>query len=534
MDRGGLDSVVINMTISIPRPKADRTQLQQIIAGLPEGVIIIDPDQTIAWCNKAALTMHAVTSLEELGHTVSEYRERFELRYRNSHKLPAGDYPMDRVIAGEAFTEVVVEVTVPGEERHRVQQIRSMIITDPAGDPDCLVLILEDETERFSAEERFERTFNANPAPAIIVRLGDGRYVKVNQGFMELTGFVEEALIGRSMHEYDLLDGAEKREQAVERLHAGLTIPQMEARLRTATGDRRLVILAGQPIEIGTEACMLFTFADLQPHKQAQDALNQSEQRFAVAFRLAPMPMAIIAMKGLHILDVNDAFTSATGWQREQIVGRTEPELGLWGGHGTRERLESQLTQTGHLRGADIQVKLPGDRISDFQLSAEAVTIHGEPCALLVMVDVTQRKQSEAELLTAIEAVMQDTSWFGQRIVEKLASLTARGPATPTGPTVSDLTPRARDVLALLAQGLGDEEVSKALGMSRNTIKNHVSAMYKVIGVHRRSELVVWARERGLGIKAKTEHKQHFTDEVFSRPVKKSRSARRKTPGCQQ
>ena len=114
------------MADSIPRQRADRTQLQQIIAGLPEGVIIIDPDQTIVWCNEAALAMHKVKSVKELGRTVSEYRERFELRYRNRHKLPPGEYPMDRVVAGEAFSEVVVEVARPGEEMRHVQQIRSL------------------------------------------------------------------------------------------------------------------------------------------------------------------------------------------------------------------------------------------------------------------------------------------------------------------------------------------------------------------------------------------------------------------------
>ena len=51
------------------------------------------------------------------------------------------------------------------------------------------------------------------------------RYVKVNHGFLEMTGFVREALIGKSIHEFDVLDGAEKRDLGVERLHAGSTIP---------------------------------------------------------------------------------------------------------------------------------------------------------------------------------------------------------------------------------------------------------------------------------------------------------------------
>ncbi len=486
------------MTTGIPQPKADRTQLRQIIAGLPEGIIIINPDQTIAWANKAALAMHGVTALEELGATVSEYRERFELRYRNRHRLPQGEYPMERVIAGEAFSEVVVEVVRPGETRHRVQQIRSLVLSDPEGRPDCLVLVIEDETERFSAEERFERAFGANPAPALIVRLSDCRYVKVNEGFLELTGYVREALVGRSMHEIDVLADAEKRDLAVERLHAGRTIPQMEACLHVPEGEKT-VILAGQPIEIGDEACMLFTFADLHPRKQVEHALRQSEQRFAVAFRMAPVPMAIIALDGLRLLDVNSAFTAATGLRREETIGRTETELGLWGEGPAHEDLIRRLTQTGHLHNVEASLRTRKGHAGGWLLSAETVTIHGERCVLAVMLNIAERKQTETELLAAIESVMKDTSWFGQKVLEKLASVTRHGRPDEVGPKVSDLTPRAREVLGLIAQGLADDEVASRLSLSRNTIQNHVSAIYRATRVRKRSALVVWARERGLG-----------------------------------
>ena len=491
------------MANSTSRPQADRTQLQQIIVGLPEGVIIINPDQTIAWSNEAALAMHGVKSLKDLGATVSEYRERFELRYRNRHKLPPGDYPMERVIAGEAFSEVVVEVVRPDEEKHRVQQIRSLVINDSHGRPDCLVLIMEDQTERFSAEERFERTFGANPAPAIIARLSDCRYVKVNQGFLEMTGYLREALIGRSMHEVDVLAGAEKRDLAVERLHAGRTIPQMEAELSIPGGTSKTVIMAGHPIEVGDEACMLFTFADLHNRKQAENALKQSEQRFAVAFRMAPVPMAIIALDGMRLLDVNDAFTAATGWRREEAIGRTEADLALWGSGPERDDIARLLTETGHLRGADTKLRTKDGKTSDYVLSAETVIIHGERCILTVMLDITERKQTEADLLSAIDSVMQDTSWFGQKVVEKLANVTRHGTPDAAGPKIGDLTPRGRDVLGLMAQGLTDDAIAQKLGVSRNTIQNHVSAIYRATGVRKRTSLVVWARERGLGGPAK-------------------------------
>ena len=236
------------MEDSIPTPSADRTQLQQIIGGLTDGVILINPDQTIAWANERALALHGLSDLAELGGTVSQYRERFVLSNRNDHRLPQGDRPMERLLAGEAFSEAVVEVGRPGDARRWVHQIRTLVLTDAHGRPDCLVLVINDETERFNAEERFERTFAANPAPAIIARLADMRYVKVNQGFLELTGFRRDDIIGRSIHEFDVLKDAEERDVAVRRLHAWETIPQVEGCLELPSGAERTVLIGGQPI----------------------------------------------------------------------------------------------------------------------------------------------------------------------------------------------------------------------------------------------------------------------------------------------
>src|ERR1700712_2206062 len=90
--------------------ETNRSQLQQIISGLSDGVILLDVKQQIVWANDSALAMHGVNKVGELGVDAHDYAQRFALRYRNNHPLPEESYPISRVSAGETFADVVVEV----------------------------------------------------------------------------------------------------------------------------------------------------------------------------------------------------------------------------------------------------------------------------------------------------------------------------------------------------------------------------------------------------------------------------------------
>ncbi|MET4675167.1 MULTISPECIES: helix-turn-helix transcriptional regulator [unclassified Luteibacter] len=483
-----------------PPRSTNRRQLQQIITGLTEGVILVEPDQSITWANEAALAMHGAGDVADLGATVSEYRDRYRLRYRNNHRLTEGNYPIDRVIAGEVFDDVVVEVVLASDEERRwVHRVRSLVLTDADGAPDCLALIVADASDWASAEQRFERTFNANPAPAVICRLEDKRYIKVNQGFQEMTGYTREDVIGKTVADVDVLELADRRELGLQRLNEGATVPQMQAQLSLPDGSTKCVVVAGQPIEIGEEACMLFTFMDLEPRRRAEEALRQSEERFAKAFRIAPVPTLICNADNLQVVEINDAVTQTTGYAAEDIMGRSLKEIGLFATHQAYNQFCRALEESGSLLNVEYAVERKDGDALDCLVSADTVSIHGVRCYLVSLMDITDRKRTEMELVAAIEAVMQDASWFSQTLLEKLANV-KRGnrPLQAESLGIAELTARERDVLGLLAEGRADKDIALELGVSHNTVRNHVAALYSKIDVHSRGEAIVWARERGV------------------------------------
>lgn len=478
-------------------PKINRSVLQQVIAGLSDGLILVETDGRIAWANQSALDMHRIEATEDLGGDVAGYRRLFTLRYRNKHRLDEGQYPLERLLAGETVDDVTVEVSpVDNEDAIWIHTVRSLVIEDAGARPDVLVLVFRDETPRYEAEKRFESAFNANPAPGLICRLDDQRFIRVNQGFMEMTGLAREDVIGRTVEEIGLFSNCETGEDATERLAEGRLIRQREALIPIPGGDR-LVIVAGEPIPVGEEACMLFTFADLDGRRRAQNALRQSEERFSKSFRLSPAPTAISRLHDFVFTEVNEAFLQLCGRQAEEVIGKTAAELGLWEDAKLRRTLEQKLKDNTPVRDEALTMRVKEGGMAECLVAAERVEIADQQCVVWALQDVTERRRTEDELIQAIESVMADTSWFSRTVVDRLATLRQSSRGKPSMAQLQDLSERETEILSLICQGLSDAEMGDVLHLSKHTIRNHVASLYAKIGVNRRAAAVIWARERG-------------------------------------
>ena len=485
------------MTRDVFAPPGDRRFFHSIILELTEGVILVEADGRISWANRAALAMHAVARIEDLGGSLHGYYARFQLSYRNNHALKESEYPGHRAVGGEAIRDVIVNVAPRGQAPVWMHKVRTLALDagdDAAG---SCAIIIDDATEEEDAERRFEAAFDANPAPAIICRLDDKRYIKVNEGFLEMTGYTREALIGHGVQDIDVLENAERRDLALMRLDGSRPIPQMEARLRLPSGGAKAVIVAGQPIEIARQPCMLFTFIDLEHRKKAEKALVQRGERFCKAFRLAPVAMLISTLAEFRILDANDAFVSEFGHGRASAVGRTKAELALWTDVESQEMVEKFVRETGRVQAHQLRLRSRDGSVAAYRLSSETMSVVGEDCILTVIQNVDEDRRQQRQILAAVEAALQDTSWLGQKILEKIKSVGYGDQVAPASATVS-LSPRQREILTLVAKGESDTDIAAHFEITRSTVRNHLHAIYAALNLHNRGDAIIWAREHGL------------------------------------
>ncbi len=128
-----------------------------------------------------------------------------------------------------------------------------------------------------------------------------------------------------------------------------------------------------------------------------EQALRDSEARFAVAFRAAPDPIIISSFPEGRLIELNDGFTRLTGYDREEAVGRTTQELDLWAHPAQRQRMLETLKDQGRFRDSETAVRLKSGEVRPCLFSGEIVELEGKPCLVSVVRDVTADKRAEEE-----------------------------------------------------------------------------------------------------------------------------------------
>jgi len=144
-----------------------------------------------------------------------------------------------------------------------------------------------------------------------------------------------------------------------------------------------------------------------------EKALRASEHLLSTAFRSSPDAFSINIFPNGPYVEVNDGFRRLTGYTREETLGKTPGELNLWVEPGERAKVLEQLRHSNEARDIELHFRTKTGQIRFGQMYASLIELDSRPCSLVVVRDITARKEAEA--------ILRDSEERFRTLVENLS-----------------------------------------------------------------------------------------------------------------
>lgn len=292
---------------------------------------------------------------------------------------------------------------------------------DSHGRPLHLIVFIADITERkwaekqlSESEDRYRAAFE-QAAVGIVHSTLEGRILHCNQRFAEIVGYPLEVIRNLSFQQITAPEDLDSSLAANRQILSGaIESASIEKQCLRKDGSRvwARVTLSPQRNGAGRVIGLIAVVEEIQARKEAEErlaaadaAIRSCEERYRTVFETTPDAVTISRMSDGAILDCNQSFLGSAGFERDEVIGRTAQELGIWVNEADRLKFIEQMGHSAKVRDVEVLSRRKNGDIFWMRLSASLIEIGGEQCRLTFAKEITEVKAAEERTATTSEAL---------------------------------------------------------------------------------------------------------------------------------
>ena len=313
----------------------EKLQISQIIEQLPAGICLLNQEGQILLGN--AISRSILPAM--MPSVDPERMQRWQTCDDNGKPIPQKQWPGARALRGETVIPGMEFVYID-DAGHEFWQLVSAVPFDGGKDSKEALVIIQDITELKKADEELKR--KTAQLEATIDSIPDGYIVYgMDRSIMRMNAVAEE-ILGYIGNEQSL--SYEKRMTMLQlqtlmgesfplehtpssRAFAGETVRNEVMRIVRPHRNYWLSVSAAPIITSdGSMLGVVLGLTDVTEHKNAEEALRQSEKRFRGTFENAAVGIALVGLEGEWLL-VNDRLCEIVGYEREELLHKTFKDI---------------------------------------------------------------------------------------------------------------------------------------------------------------------------------------------------------------
>jgi len=246
------------------------------------------------------------------------------------------------------------------------------------------------------------------------------RFITANPAFCSMLGYTDAELSKLTFKDITHPDHIAQDTEAIQKLAKG--------EIKSYKTEKRYVAKSGSVFAGAVTVTAIFDAAgkhmhslvvleDISQRKRVEASLQESEERFSKAFKMSPYSYMIANMDDGAIIEVNDAFTTISGFTRDEALGSSSIKLNFWINVEDRKSMLSALRDGGVVKQMETTLRAKNGNIKTVLLFARVIHLGQKSCILSIIEDITQRKQAEEAVFAEKERLAVTLRSIGDAVI---------------------------------------------------------------------------------------------------------------------